>query len=915
MSNHIHSSERTAERKSAALWGGLSFALPAAVMALLLAVYGITPFGDGTLITDNGAAWFESLTRLHDGLVSGEGVFYHLNVGYGSSFYSEFAAGLCSPFLFFALFFGSKHLAAAYSFITVLRTGAAGLTAWRMLRKCAARSMPFSFALACGYALGGFTACAAYAPSVADAAVFFPLLAMGIYGYVYESRPLRLFLFGALFFITSPRLVLMGLLLSFVLYAAFYFRRGVTRQRYYKFAMFTATLLCAALSSAVLVIPMGASAVYYKNGAFASVRTADLLAALCFGGYGTVSESGGCGLCVAGLLLMGMIGFLLHGNIPLGERIAVGVGLSVILIASAVPWAARFLLGFCAYGGETVNVGFMWALMAVYAAARYFAQPEGKPEWAAPAAVGVYMLAAVLSAALRGANVFALLAEFGLAVFLAAVFVRLSFYAHEPEIRLTAVTAAGLVLFGILRCGAVTGGIRSDFRASALARTAEQRSRTEAVIEEYAENGGDALQFFRRRSTDGVSDGADLRRNAVSGLTAFAARLGVMEASEYGGADNFTPLTDRLFGIGCVIDQGGSVDYRSDEVQTPAFGIFRFAPDIISEGNAFEVQNAVAQKWFGVSDFFVPVSSRMAWRESSADSEKYKWTFGNDTTEVKRYELELEKGDRLYLLTDRGDYSYAVEDDSRSHWHSGCAGGVYALLQAEKTGTATVYLCADSAVGVPKPTFAVITSATYDAFRTKLASGGAEYISHRGSRISFMLHSVGKSMAVTSIPYEYGWEVRRNGKKAEAVKLFDGLIGVELESGANSIVMTYRPPFFRGSAIFSAAMLLLGAYITMRTEQEAARRRKVRMAFRAVELHLSRASATDRRGQSRTIPAEKEKAQLSSSALAGQTQGSGGNQPEAEQPAAEAEATKRDSEKKRAAATGQERNATQNTEE
>ena len=843
MSNNIHSSERAPDRKSAALWGGLSFALPAAVMTLLLAVYGITPFGDGTLITQNGAAWFESFTRLYDGVVSGEGVFYHLNVGYGSSFYSEFAEGLCSPFLFFALFFGSKHLAAAYSFITVLRTGASGLTAWWMLRKCAARSMPFSFALACGYALGGFTACATYYPSIADAAVFFPLLAMGIYVYVYESRPLKLFLFGALFFLTSPRLVLMGLLLSFVLYAAFYFRRGAVRQRYYKLAMFAATVFCAALSSSVLVIPMGASAMYYKNGAFASVTTSDLLAALCFGGYGTISEKGGYGLCIAGLLLMGMMAFLLHEKIPRGEKIAVGVGLAVILTASTVPLATKYLLGFGAYGGETVSIGFMWALLMIYATARCFVQADGLPRWAVPVVIGVYMLTAILSAVLRGANVFALLAEFGLAALLAAVFVKLSLHPFSPresERKLTAVTAAGLVLFGLLHCGAAVGGIRSDFHASALAKTAAQRSKIEAVIDGYAGEGKDSMPFFRRRSTDSVSDGADLRRNAIPGLAAFAARLGVMEDSEYGGTDNFTPLTDRLFGIGCVIDRNGRVDFRSDEVQSPAFSVFRFDESIINEGNPFEVQNAMAQKWFGVSDWFVPVTSRMEWRDSSADNEKYKWTFDNETTEIRRYIVELEKGDRLYLLAEEGEYSYAFNDDSRSNWHSACAGGVYALTQAEETETAAVYLCADSDKGVPKPIFAVIRPQTYDAFRAKLASGGAEYISHRGSRISFMLHSVGNSMAVTSIPYEYGWEVRRNGKTVDPIKLFDGLIGVELESGANSIVMTYRPPFFRVSAIFSAVMFLLGAYITMRTEQEAARRRKVRMAFRAVELNLSR---------------------------------------------------------------------------
>ncbi len=844
MSKRIHSSERAADRKSAALWGGLSFALPAAVLAALLAVYGIAPFGDGTLITENGAAWFGSFVRLYDEIVSGEGVFYHLNVGYGNSFYSEFAAGLCSPFLFFALFFGSKHLAAAYSFITVLRAGASGLNAWWMLRKCGTRGMPFSFAMACGYALGGFTACAAYYPSIADAAVFFPLLAMGIYDYVYESRPLRLFLFGALFFLTSPRLVPMGLLFSFVLYAVFYYRRGVARQRYYKLAMFAATVLCSALSSAVLVIPMTASAVYYKNGVFASVKTSDLLAALCFGGYGTVSHKGGYGLCIAGLLLMGMAAFLLNQAIPRGERIAVGVGMAVILTASAVPWAARFWLGFCMYGEETVNIGFMWAFLAVYAAGRYFDVPDGQPKRTLPVVIGIYMLTAILSAALRGANGFALLAEFGLAALLTAVFVKLSlrpFQSGKSEIRLAAVTAAGLALFGVLHCGAAIGGIHSDWRASALEKTAERRSKTERRIAGYTEEDRKSMRFFRRRSTDGVSDGVDLRQNEISGLTAFAARLGVMENSAYGGADNFTPLTDRLFGIGCVIDADGSVSYRSDEVQSPAFGVYRFDESIIDKGNPFEVQNALAKSWFGVSNFFVPVEAQMEWRDSSADNEKYKWTFGNETTEIRRYVVELEKGDRLYLLAE--NTSYAVEDDSRSHWRKACAGGLYELTQAEKTGTVGVYLCADKDDGVPKPAFAVVRPTAYGALQAKLASGGAEYISHRGSRISFMLHSTGKKMAVTSIPYEYGWEVKRNGKTVEPVKLFDGLIGVGLEKGANSIVMTYRPPFFRVSAIFSAVMMLLGAYITMRTEQEATRRRKVRMAFRAVELNLSRTAS------------------------------------------------------------------------
>ena len=152
----------SAEIKNTVLWSSLSFVAPAVILAVAMAICGITPFGDKTLISDQSAAWFESFSRMYQSVVSGQGVFYHLNVGFGRSFYSEFASGLCSPFMFFALFFGQRSLAAAYSIITVIRAGAAGAAAWYMLNQCTDAGKCMSFALSCGYSLCGFTAFAAY---------------------------------------------------------------------------------------------------------------------------------------------------------------------------------------------------------------------------------------------------------------------------------------------------------------------------------------------------------------------------------------------------------------------------------------------------------------------------------------------------------------------------------------------------------------------------------------------------------------------------------------------------------------------------------------------------------------------------------------------------------------------------------
>lgn len=120
------------------------------------------------------------------------------------------------------------------------------------------------------------------------------------------------------------------------------------------------------------------------------------------------------------------------------------------------------------------------------------------------------------------------------------------------------------------------------------------------------------------------------------------------------------------------------------------------------------------------------------------------------------------------------------------------------------------------------------------------AERGGTYISRRGSSIKFMMNANDRQFAVTSIPYEYGWEITVNGEKVEPVAVCEGLIGIKLNEGMNSIVMEYQPPCFKIGMTVSVIMFILGLYISVYTEHEIFRRRKVRMAFKAMEINLSR---------------------------------------------------------------------------
>ena len=820
------------EMKNTALWASLSFVLPAVVMTMIMAICGIAPFGNNTLINDANGAWFESFTGMYRSIVSGEGVFYRLNVGFGSSFYPEFASGLCSPFLFFSLFFGQRSLASAYTVITILRTGAAGGSVWYFLHKCTSLRKKMCFALACGYSLCGFACFAAYYPSVADGAVFFPLLAAGIFSYVQESRPVRLFVFGLLFFFTCSRLTLLGILVSFSLYAAFYFRRGSKRQRVYKVSMFAATLLCSSATNAVLIIPMWSGSVHYKNGVFSDIPSNDILSDLCFGGYGT-SPVGGMGLCLAGLLMLGFFAFMFNSRITLGEKLSVASGTAAILLCHAAAPAAKYALGFGNAGGEAVSAGFMLAMLAVYCTARVYDEREGLKKWGILCPMAIYALLAVLSFVLRSHDVFSVMAETGLAVLACAMFVQL-FVGVAEGIRMTAVTAAVLTLFGAVHCAGAVGSIQSQVTADSLSDIADSRISAKLRLERsYLRHHEEIPRFYRTRSTDGVSDSVDINSNYVQGLTEFAERLGIMRASAHGGADNFTEFTDILFGIAQTDYAFYTKEDAAHKACSPAYLIGNW-DNVLPDGmNAFELQNYLADTWFGAT-LFEPIEAAEHTKELSSESSRYKWTFGNETTVVDKYVFELPEEMHLYMMAPDRDYFYAIGSDSRSDWQKGCAGGIFSL--SREAGTVTVYLSADVSEGAPEPVF-MTYSGGLDA---SVIPECADYISYRSSTIRFLFDVNEAQTAITSIPFEEGWDITVNGKSVKPVNLCGGLIGLSLKKGVNSIVMTYTPPYFRTSLWISGILLAVGLYLTIKVEHEAARRRKVRMAFRAVELNISR---------------------------------------------------------------------------
>ena len=73
------------------------------------------------------------------------------------------------------------------------------------------------------------------------------------------------------------------------------------------------------------------------------------------------------------------------------------------------------------------------------------------------------------------------------------------------------------------------------------------------------------------------------------------------------------------------------------------------------------------------------------------------------------------------------------------------------------------------------------------------------------------------NLLYTSIPYDKGMKVLVDGKEVEQIKIFDTLIGIELESGEHTIEFKYVPRGLKEGAVMS--LIGIGLFIIAKKKE------------------------------------------------------------------------------------------------
>ena len=118
----------------------------------------------------------------------------------------------------------------------------------------------------------------------------------------------------------------------------------------------------------------------------------------------------------------------------------------------------------------------------------------------------------------------------------------------------------------------------------------------------------------------------------------------------------------------------------------------------------------------------------------------------------------------------------------------------------------------------------------FEKFYSELADEQLEITSFKDTKIKGTINAKKDGVMFMSIPYEKGWSVYIDGKKADTFKVLHAMLGVRVSQGSHDIVLKYSPEGFRpGLLISGVGAAGTGAVIWYDSRRKKRRKRRGRI--------------------------------------------------------------------------------------
>lgn len=852
------------------LWCGAlaAFGLTAAVWTAALALFGVYPFGDASiLITDLDQQYVEFHAALYDMVRDGDSLLFTWNTGMGMNFLGLFAYYLSSPFTVLLLLFPRAMLTEAVLCIISVKIAASALTFSLYLRGRHGVGGAVNLLSSLCYALGAYSVTYCFNLMWLDGVVLLPLVVWAARRVFETRRPAALTAALTVLFIANFYIAYVAGIFTFLLFVAWLLAqpgdRRLTLRRLGAF--FGATGLAAGLAAFLLLPTLFALLGSYESvhgltlTFWAGANPLALPGKLGWAAFDSATNSGTptlyCGVLAIGLVPL----WFTHRDIPRREKLAVG-GVLLFMLASLLLYDLDLAWHvFQPPNWFPYRYTFVILFLLVTCTARVLARPRGIRPLAEVLSFAAEAGITVLAGAAEGIpyagcwqGTLLLLAVYGgLFLGVRAASVRAPYPQAPLHFTKRGAVKTALVLLLTLcvtaevlgNTAAILEGLDGQFgfvERQNFADYLERNSHLTALLDEQEDDG-----FYRVENSTArnANDGMDAGYHAMSHYSSlsnqkafhFMGQLGMISYVQnrffrYMGS---TSALDAVMGVKYVWDTEerrpymratgasyGDTTLFRNEMALPLvyFADSALDADQVTDGRPFEAQNALFSSlngrdtaYYSPLDVTVRCENGLAEPEGDrvsvpAGSQLY-FTIDNPRRQhvLLYFENSLHENSSVYL-----------DDELLNVYDDRLVRGVIDL-GVQEAGAVEVRIPVWYAGWYGPVQAASFDEEAFAALIAELRDTSPSSLAVTDRTVEGTLTAPRDGVIFTSIPYDAGWTATVDGQQVEPLLVGGALMALPVSQGEHTFSLHFTPRgLTAGLCISGGALLLCGILLILR---------------------------------------------------------------------------------------------------
>lgn len=832
--------------------------LPIVLLALIGLAFGQFPFGDHTLLVwDMNWQYASFFSYLHEVLHGNASAFYSFSRAIGGNMTAVMGYYLMSPFNLIFYFFDAGHIYIGILLLLILKVGSCGLAMYVFLERNGRNKCELVFSTA--YALSAYVIGYWFNIMWLDSLIVLPLMVWGIEKLV-KKRGCMLYVVAlALAIITNFYIGYMMCAFSVMYFVCYFFMFTKEKRDYRVLLHYAGGSLLGGMLSAVVTIPVvlsmqggrADSTSFYLLKDFSKMFDIRQLPYEFFAGTMSSHQiSAGRPLLYCGLLtlLFALYWFLKKGTAERREKVGYALMMLFLLISCWFKNLYALWHGLQIPNGSPYRFSFLFIFLLVLIAYKGCVNFLGEEnhtkagKWLRT--VGALVLIVLISEYGAFVGDSREMAWVMNGVLIVVYVLLLAFLKKRKEKCLSYLLPC--VMCAELLLNAVCSYLGTEeYTSASIKEYLGYLTRVEPLVEKVKQQDG----FFRTVMTGdaywSVNDPMLLQLHGLDSYTSaeeksilqIAKNLGYSHSVVFGihYEDGATKASEALLGVKYLISSENPGDgytlldaasglglYENQNALPLAFGAgeeILNAESVDAEHSVFEYLNKVYHSFVPgqEEDIFDEVDCEITVAHGCERQKDGAWVTADDAADAY-VEYEVHIGDSGSVYAQYSD-AYAAEAIAYVNGQEVALDDEEGFIKKlgvldEDDKVIIRFRLAQEMPFCPENVYIYREQEDVLAQYTAEIPGQTQVSMDTDSRIQIDCTNENAQYLVCTIPYDKGWKVKVDGKKAEAVSNAGNLMMIWLEAGRHEIELSYVPPgIYIGGGVSAAAILICVLYL------------------------------------------------------------------------------------------------------